>query len=168
MINARSPRYPEAFDATSIRPPYSEIDDVNLGDHVEVPPTQAYPHSLSERVSDFSCTPLLAVPTGSTSSSFASHVSAPLSGRLTLRTFTNFMPLSWTQRNDTLTAPPPVDDTQSVTPKQANGEPARRVFVSKEKQLEKLRIRLEREGMMKMKTSVHVRCKQCEDKTVIL
>jgi hypothetical protein len=78
------------------------------------------------------------------------------------------MPLSWTQRNDPLTAPPPVDDTQSVTPKQANGEPARRVFVSKETQLEKLRIRLEREGTMKMKTSVHACCKQCEDKTVIL
>ncbi|KAF8076021.1 hypothetical protein FPV67DRAFT_1664334 [Lyophyllum atratum] len=46
--------------------------------------------------------------------------------------------------------------------------PLKRGFVSKEKQLEKLRSRLEREGAMKMRTSVSVLCNNCDDGEVSL
>jgi hypothetical protein len=42
--------------------------------------------------------------------------------------------------------------------------PQKRAFVSKEKQLEKLRSRLEREGV----TNSYVYCKECDEEAVFL
>lgn len=88
--------------------------------------------------------------------------------------------MSWSQRNDvpSLAATASASSVEtakvndiargSIAPREVAGLPLKRAFVSKEKQLEKLRCRLEYEGTMKMRTSINVCCKKCDDDVVLL
>lgn len=160
------------------------MKNAQMPDHCNVDhniSTHAYPDSQDTDVSSSTSSTVhlpVASVGSSSSSSFTSIMSSPLAGRLSFQTFSNFIPIPWSYRSgisDAAAAPSPsiksvpvVDDKDNNVTSKSSGGPPKRVFVSKERQLEKLRIRLEREGTVKMKTSVHVCCKKCDGRTVSL
>jgi hypothetical protein len=94
-------------------------------------------------------------------------VSPPFSTRLTFQTFTSFIP--WSSRSTPVSAPPPTAVASSaqaevVTPssKRSGG------FVSREKQLRRLKARMDVEGAVAMKSCVHVHCKKCAGELVFI
>lgn len=157
------------------------MKSVDLSDHFSIrndistnasttTPTHAYPYIVQGRKLPSSSCPSIAPPPEAPSS-FSSIMSSPLSARISFQTLTNFIPISWSQRSNVpaslssgVDGAPKPDD---VTPRRAS-VPLKRGFVSKERQLEKLRSRLEREGTMKMRTSVSVCCNQCAGDVVAL
>lgn len=108
-----------------------------------------------------------------------SNASSPLSSRLSFQTITNFIPLSWASRSATSDIAPTsstapsmaihsaassVSDDTIVAPLKAGGVG----FVSREKQLRKLKARMELEGVVAMKSLVHVQCKKCNGELVFI
>ncbi|KAG6861198.1 hypothetical protein C0995_002825 [Termitomyces sp. Mi166 len=183
VMNTRfSPRSPEPHGSLAARYTHSEMKSIDLSsDHFDInttnafasttaiTPSQSYPRNYSS--SETSAAPSVEVPL-SLSSSFSSIVTSPLSSRISFPSFTNLIPLSWSQRN---IAPEvsadAVESTQKVDGVLASREvaqaqsviPSKRGFVSKEKQLEKLRCRMEQENLIKVRTSVSLWCKKCDD-----
>jgi len=126
-------------------------------------------------------TQLRSQDTSSQHSSFnqstVSSMPNPLAARLSFQTFTNFIPLPWASRG--ARTPPTLsstglssathsaassasDDTVVLPRKSAGG------FVSREKQLRKLRTRMEVEGVVAMKSRVQVQCKKCDGELVFI
>lgn len=115
-----------------------------------------------------------------TTPSFSSLMSAPIASRLSLQSFTSFIPLSWSGRStSTKTAVSaaaslclvPSSTSASLASTEASIEepmiqvPSKRGYVSREKQLDKLRCRLEKEGFMP--NAINVSCKKCENTLVV-
>ncbi|KAG5644924.1 hypothetical protein DXG03_007389 [Asterophora parasitica] len=187
VMNASSLRSSRDIHAAPLA--HSVMKSIDLSDHFGITsnlssastnttPTQTYPYSVPGRTPSSSRPPVTSPVAEATipSSSFSSIMTSPLSARLTFQTFTNFIPMSWSQVS---APPPPVDGesapkTRGILPptesasQQHAQTPSKRGFVSKEKQLEKLRSRLEREGTMKMKTSVTAWCDNCDEEAVAL
>lgn len=138
----------------------SEMKSVDLTDRSSSIPTHEYPVSYITTTS--TTTTITTTP-----SSFSSIMSSPLAGRLSFQTLTNLMPLSWTAVPAT---------SCEITTSIASGNAQRRErvqsavvstnYVSKEKQLEKLRSRLQRDGVT-MKTAI-ASCRKCTDEAVFL
>lgn len=131
-------------------------------------PTQTYPHSVRDL--PFSPPQAGSAPLQS-SSSFSALMSSPLSARLSFQTFTNLIPISWSQRASDAPSTRSFFDVASTSETSTTpvaSIPLKRSFVSKEKQLEKLRSRMKSEGMSKMRTSVSFWCNRCDDKGVTL
>lgn len=115
-------------------------------------------------------------------SSLSSILSAPLAARLSFQTFTNFIPMPWASKD----APVSSDLTSSdrcdagaitnqrqtmrmgMPPrKEAPSVPLKRGYVPRERQLAKLRLRMQREGTSGTGTSFDV-CKKCDDEVIFL
>ncbi|KAG5654643.1 hypothetical protein H0H81_009891 [Sphagnurus paluster] len=135
---------------------------------VTTTPTQTYPHSVRDL--PFSPPQAGSAPLQS-SSSFSALMSSPLSARLSFQTFTNFIPISWSQRASDAPSTRSFFDvasTSEISTTPVASIPLKRCFVSKEKQLEKLRNRMKSESMSKMRTSVSFWCNRCDEKGVTL
>ncbi|KAG6830628.1 hypothetical protein H0H92_015720 [Tricholoma furcatifolium] len=182
VMNARSLRSSDLHTSCFTGGEFSEMN-IDLSDHfsidtsnISIPTTattllQTYP-SISE---DFNSSIIpshspIPPPAQAPLSSFSSIMTSPLSARLSFQSFTNFIPLSWSQRSITPTVPATdaVEGVKKVDSVQAQPvDPAptslKRGFVSKEKQLERLRCRLERENPTKVRNSVSTLCKKCDD-----
>ena len=112
----------------------------------------------------------------SNTSSISSLVTSPISPRLTFQTFSKFIPLSWGVRSTPPAPPHPLermsfDDDQTVIASSvAPPSPPRKSgsFVSREKQLRKLKNRMEVEGAAIMKVSVNIQCKKCSGHDVCI
>lgn len=92
-------------------------------------------------------------------SSFSSYVTSP---KLLQRTFSSLMSRSWTVHDND-------DGVDLVTSSSFVGQPQKPVkpaYVSKEKQLERLRARMQREGLKSRLSSGM--CKKCDDDIVYL
>jgi len=153
------------------------MKSVDLSDHKTHIPGNDYPKADS-------CSPR--------SSSFSSIMSSPLSARLSFQKLTNFIPLPWSSTNSVGSAAAalclaPESSRSSSTTTNTNdnaeiglrpepGNVARvikdvsvvqkRGYVSKEKQLEKLRSRLQRDDAV-MTSTVDI-CRNCEDEAVFV
>jgi len=135
--------------------------------------TQTYPYLVQSCNLPSSSYSSAGPPPEAPSSSFS--IMAPFSARVSLQTLTNFIPIPWSQRRDapvpsysSVKSTPKIDDVLAAKEPAQQTVPLKRAFVSKEKQLEKLRSRLEREGTMKMRTSVSVWCNKCDRVAVSL
>jgi len=186
-MNARSIRRLSEVSTPSTTKPPSKMKSVNLFDHHITPTsstTDEYPppdHDISRSSH--------ALSVGLSTSSFSSIMSSPLSSRISFQTLTNFIPVSWSPRNRTKEHPSPLSITPNSSSSVVRSErapqggsllysgtpgrcpvdvPRKRSYVSKEKQLEKLRNRLERDGAIKTRTSFSVYCKKCDDEEVFL
>lgn len=179
-MNARSVlRSSEALATPSAAWPHPELKSADLSDcHPPHTPSREYP--VQDRV--IFCSAPAVTAESSTSSSFSSIISSPLSARISLQTLANFIPAAWSPRSQPVPLP---FITPNSSPSTADSEravesdprpyietqrvplvvPQKRGYVSKEKQLEKLRSRLEREGV---KISPYVHCKKCDDEAVFL
>jgi hypothetical protein len=178
----RSPETPPATRSAS------EMKSVDLSNdrnpHTPLPAT-IYEYPAQDCDISRSTPTASIIPPGSSTSSFASIMSSPLSTRISFQTLTNFIPAVWSPRNhvpETVASPclatrrlssePVPEDGPLLSSQEQTKEPVgvtwKRGYVSKEKQLEKLRSRLEREGAVRMRTSVYVCCKRCDDKGVFL
>lgn len=184
-MNARSLRRSSDIHATHSKRSGSEMKSIDLSDHfthhnISTTPIREYsvpqvrvPHSSPLTASAAPIAP---------SSSFSSIMSSPLSARLSFQTLTNFIPTSWATSmpgsapasstgNTAHGSQYPTCDSRSTLPL-LQAMPAvvsrKRDYVSKEKQLEKLRGRFEREGKMKLRTSVNICCRKCDDEAVFL
>lgn len=191
-MNARSVRRSsEISSAFSTARPPSEMMSVGLSDyHNPRTPVTIREYPVPDRDISRSSRSASAVPAGSSSSSsFSSIMSSPLSARISFQTFTNFIPVAWSPRNK-ITEPAasslvtPSSNSSIVSSERAPERgplfysgaqtrvpvdvPHKRGYVSKEKQLEKLRNWLEHDGGAKMRTSVSIFCKKCDDKEVFL
>ncbi|KAG6919315.1 hypothetical protein DXG01_007448 [Tephrocybe rancida] len=190
VMNARSLlRSPDLY-TTPAYSAHSEMKSVDLSDHFVInttsissstttTPSQQYPSTSQDRNVYF---PSSDAPAASpadaplvSSSSFSSMMTSPLSSRISLQSFTNFIPLSWSQRSIAPAAPIPnntesVQKASNVLPlrEAAPVTPLKRGFVSKEKQLDKLRCRLERENPVKVRTSVSISCRKCDDDDAVV
>ncbi|KAF9559180.1 hypothetical protein CPC08DRAFT_709084, partial [Agrocybe pediades] len=108
----------------------------------------------------------------SNTSSISSLVSSPISPRFMFKTFSKFIPLSWGARVSTSPAlPAPVEPMtfgkdKEVVPSPTLPLPGK--FVSREKQLRKLKTRMEVEGVMAMKASVNIKFRKCHGREVCL
>ncbi|KAF5387731.1 hypothetical protein D9615_000068 [Tricholomella constricta] len=164
VMNTRSLRR-SSPDIHAAPTAHSEMKSVDLSDHFGIhnnisastitTPTQAYPSSVQGRnLPSSSSRPSIAPSAGASlpSSPFSSIMSSPLSARISFQSLTNF-----------ILAP-----SEPAQPLHARTVPMKRSFVSREKQLEKLQSRLEREGAMNMRTSVSVWCNKCDDAAVAL
>jgi hypothetical protein len=184
-MNTRSVRRsPETPPTTR---PTSEMKSVGLsGDHntrTSLPATTLEYPAQDCDISRFT-PPASTTPPGSSTSSFSSIMSSPLTARISFQTLTNFIPAVWSSGNHVpesvtpscfatrrLSSGPALDDSLSSSCEQTRelvGVTSKRGYVSKEKQLEKLRGRLEQEGVVRMRTSVHFCCKKCDDEVVFL
>jgi len=106
-------------------------------------------------------------------SSFTSLMSSPITTRFS--TLTSFLPLSWSARSVAATAavsPHPVSEKERLSSEPLIEPPvvpaAKSVYVSREKQLQKLRLRVEREGKTQMPIAVKVHCRKCDGGIVLL
>lgn len=109
-----------------------------------------------------------ALSTGLSSTSFTSFIPSP---RLSFQTLTSFIASPWSQRKDANEGPANSSMSANKHDQATSAHfsaPKKNTFVRKETQLEKLRLRLEREDSLKMNASTHVACKQCDDKLVTL
>jgi hypothetical protein len=184
-MNARPLRRSSDIHATRSNRSGSEMKSIDLSDHsthhhISTTPIHEYPVPQG-RLPHSSSPPASAAPVAS-SSSFSSIMSSPLSARLTFQTLTNFIPLSWgpatrTASSDFSTGSNIHDSERSISGSHSTipslqampaDTPRKRGYVAKEKQLEKLKSRFEREGTMKMRTTVNVCCEKCDDKAVCL
>jgi len=166
------------------------MKSVDLFNHHNPPTTsmtREYPppdHNISPSHS------ISAVSARLSTSSFTSIMSSPLSSRISFQALTNFIPVSWSPRkhtnepaaplslitpssNSTIVmserAPQLSPPIYSRTPTRCPVDvPPKRNYVSKEKQLEKLRNQLERDRAIKTRTSFNVYCKKCYDEEVFL
>ncbi|KAH0587135.1 hypothetical protein H2248_005950 [Termitomyces sp. 'cryptogamus'] len=176
---------PEFHSSLAARKTHSEMKSIDLSsDHfvinttdisastTTITPSQSYPRNYSSPE-----TPAArSVEAPLSLSSFSSIMTSPLSSRILFPSFTNLISLSWSQRNIAPEASAVVVggtqkadsvlDSRGVA--QARSNPSKRGFVSKEKQLEKLRCRLEQENPAKVKSSISVWCKNCDDGQVVL
>jgi len=114
-----------------------------------------------------------------TNPSFSSLMSAPITSRLSLQSFTSLIPLSWSSRSTStkiatsavaaLCLSSGTNATSASTDVSIEAPvvevPSKRGYVSREKQLEKLRCRLEKEGFMT--NPINVSCKKCENTLVV-
>lgn len=147
---------------------------VDMSDHNTPIPTNEYPKADLYSPPGFS--------------SFSSIMSSPLSARLSFQTLTNFIPLSWSPSANpvgsavaTLCRIPESSSSSSSSSNDNKtellSEPGivarvikdvsvvqKRGYVSKEKQLEKLKGRLQRDGAV-MRSTVDI-CRNCEDEAV--
>ncbi|KAF9468843.1 hypothetical protein BDZ94DRAFT_1279379 [Collybia nuda] len=182
-MNACSLRRSSDIHAAYPKRSISEMKSVDLSDHfihhnISTTPIQEYPvsHDRPPHSSP------LAASVAPIATSFSSIMTSPLSGRLSFQTLTNFIPIPWSTSISGFTPASstgntahysqcPASDSLSTIPLlQAMPAviPHKRGYVSKEKQLEKLRGRFEREGSMKMRTFIDVCCQKCDDETVFL
>lgn len=153
-MNTRSSRRSSA-DATIAAPcpqSSSEIKSVAVYNSPDSVP-QPYPSVDSEK----------SIP--SAPSSFASIMSSPLAARLPFQAFSNFM--SWAPRS-TDAAPSSAPPRSVCPPEAARPISYKQVFVSREQQLWKLKLRMETEGSLVMRDSVQIHCKRCDDGLVLL
>ncbi|KAG6820171.1 hypothetical protein H0H93_004434 [Arthromyces matolae] len=134
-------------------------------------PSQTYPSISQNRNTSFAPRHPSEMPS-SLSSSISSIMTSPLSSRISFESFTNFIPFSWSQRNiasgaptthvsDSVQADDDVPSSREVFQAPAVA-PVKRGFVSKEKQLEKLRSRLKQENLAKADVSFSAGCKKCD------
>ena len=99
---------------------------------------------------------------------------SPISARISLQTLTNFIPFSWSSRakaapESSDPASGDFDDQNVVRPQpSAPRQSGERGFVSREKQLSKLKARIEAEGAVAMRTSVNTKCKKCSGQFVCI
>jgi hypothetical protein len=180
-MNTRSVRRSsKAPIPSSTTRPFSEMNSADLTARHNPTMTREYP----VQGHDIACSSRSTSPDkagSSTSSSFSSIMSSPLAARISIQTLTDFIPATWSfRRHNAESAASPSPDPRRLTLTMANSEHApergpfpvdvarNRGYVSKEKQLEKLRSRLERDGTLKLKTSVNVCCKKCDDEVVFL
>jgi len=154
----------------------SKMNSVDLSDDSSTPNdispssnTASFPHTYHPYTAQYhkplspSCSPQ--AENSSVITSISSIISSPLSTRISLRTFTNLVPVSWSQSVPT----PSLSTGKNVRVPRGPGQHfLKRNFVSREKQLEKLRNRLEHENPSKLKTSVSVRCSRCDDEVLTL
>jgi hypothetical protein len=193
-MNARSVRrLSKVSTAPSAARPPSEMKSVDLPDYhnPRTPSSTIREYPVPDRDISRSSRSASAVPAGSSSSSsFSSIMSSPLSARISFQTFTNFIPVAWSPRNQitepaaSLSVVTPGSNSSVVSSERAPecgplfysgaqtrvpvNVPRKRGYVSKEKQLAKLRNWLEHDGGAKMRTSVSIFCKKCDDKEVFL
>ncbi|TFK43312.1 hypothetical protein BDQ12DRAFT_731347 [Crucibulum laeve] len=171
-MNTRSllRRSPNCSSATSHQT--SEMKSVDLTHDSPTQRTYEHPHSQDSPISS-------AIPA---TSSFSSLMSSPLSARLSLQTFTNFIPMAWHPIANSaagsaasmaaslcLNAGNEYDTDNKVSkPSRAMASESRvRGFVSRQKQLDKLRYRLETEGSL-ITRDVGIHCKKCDGALVML
>lgn len=131
---------------------FSEIKSVAVYDYPDSVP-QPYPSVDSEK------------SIRSAPSSFSSIMSSPLAARLPFQAFSNFM--SWAPRytDAAISSAPSRSDRQPEAPRPISHK---QVFVSREQQLRKLKLRMETEGSLVMRDSVQIHCKRCDDGLVLL
>lgn len=190
-INPRSIRrsFEVSTPPSTTRSP-SEMKSVDLINRHNPPiSSTTYEHPPSAHDVSRSSHSVSAVSAGLSASSFSSIVSSPLSSRISFQTLTNFIPVSWSPRLRTKeSAAPPSLIAPSSNSSIASSEhaqqlgplfysrtptrcpvdvPQKRSYVSKEKQLEKLRNLLECNGAIKT-TSFGIYCKKCDDEEVCL
>ncbi|KAG6899384.1 hypothetical protein C0993_010683, partial [Termitomyces sp. T159_Od127] len=177
-----SPRSIQPHGAHIARNPPTEMKSIDLSlDHFVInatnisasttttpTPPQLYPHDCSS--TETPAAPSVEAPLSI--SSFSSIMTSPLSSRISFPSFTNLIPLSWSQRKVALEASNDVvENTQKVDGALASREvtqahsitPSKRGFVTKERQLEKLRCRMERENPAKARSSISFSCKKCDN-----
>lgn len=160
-MNPRSPRRSSAA---------TEMKSVDLSDHtpnhcISTTTTHEYPSPNNSGVA-FSASPT-SIPPTTAPSSFSSLISSsPLSGRLSFQTLSNFIPTSWTPKSDVPRSS--LSSVDVIAAPAAIDISAKHNYVSKEKQLAKLRCRLEREGTLRTGTLIDVCCRNCADETVFL
>lgn len=145
-MNARSSR--RSSDDATISAPCSQSSSEMKSVAVYNSVPQPYPSVDSESL----------IPSAPSSSS--SIMSSPLAARLSFQAFSNFM--SWAPRH--------TDAAPSSAPSRSVCQPIshKQVFVSREQQLRKLKIRMETEGSLVMRDSVQIHCKRCDDGLVLL
>lgn len=186
-MNASSVRRSSEVPPPSTARPPSEMKSMDpsahhIADHIPNTTTCEYP--VQDRNISPSSHSTSAVPAGSSNfSSFSSIMSSPLSARLSFQTLTNFIPVAWSPRSHNMESPASLSHVTSSsehapergTPfysgthaRRPMDVPRKRGYVSKEKQLEKLRNLLECDGVEKMRTSVNVHCKRCDEEVVFL
>jgi hypothetical protein len=183
-MNARSVRRSSKLPTAPSTAGPSEMNSVDLTAHYNPPTLSTTTREYPVQGRDISHSHRSASPVhagSSTSSSFSSIMSSPLSTRISFQTLTNFIPVSWSPRNHNVE--PAASSSlvsRSLNSSIVSNERApehcclpvdvlrKRGYVSKEKQLEKLRSRLERDGASKMRTSVSLYCKKCDDEMVFL
>ncbi|GLB33449.1 hypothetical protein LshimejAT787_0103330 [Lyophyllum shimeji] len=184
VMNAHSlPRSSDIHAARAGPGAHPQMKSIDFSDHSSIPNnisasvsttthSQAYPYPFQDR--NIPSSSSVATQPEASPSSFS--IMSPFSARVSLQTLTNFIPISWSHRSDA-----PVSSSSCAgsalevdgvrAPSEAAAKqsvPLKRAFVSKEKQLEKLRSRLERQGTLKMRTSVSVPCRRCDDEVVAL
>jgi hypothetical protein len=128
-------------------------------------------------IQDPNVSPISATPAGSM---FSSIISSPLTGRISFQTLTNFIPIPWSPRTPLAESATSSLATTSSSSSSVSDEipsssrtqfwssaviPQKRGYVSKEKQLEKLRSRLD---VVKISAAVDVRCERCDGQAVSL
>ena len=99
---------------------------------------------------------------------------SPSPTRLSFQTLTNFV--SWPSRNRSISVslPSTIMPESSPSPSRSASSRPEKIpenkeqFVSREKQLWRLKNRVEMEGVDVMKSSVHVQCKKCAGELVFL
>jgi hypothetical protein len=104
-------------------------------------------------------------PTHTSSSVLSSSSSTT---RLSFQTLTNLVP--WPSRNRPPTTPrsPPISPNGAASPTLAAFSLNQGGFVSREKQLRKLQMRMQLEGMAGGKSCVHVQCKKCSGEVALI
>jgi hypothetical protein len=152
-MNTRSSR--RSSDDTTLAVPCSqsspEMKSVEVYNSPDSVP-QPYPSVDSEKY----------IP--SAPSSFSSIISSPLAARLPFQAFSNFM--SWGPRY-TDAAPSSAPSRPVCQPEAAHPISHKQVFVSREQQLRKLKLRMETEGSLVMRDSVQIHCKRCDEGLVL-
>ncbi|KAF5357652.1 hypothetical protein D9758_007447 [Tetrapyrgos nigripes] len=174
MTNTRSPRYTDEDDfsnnndnqssvtlqaastsSTRVSSPSapSSMMKASASSNAVMPRSPAHEYPVHEDASSPSSAPF---------SSFSSYVTSP---KLLQKTFSNFMPRSWTA-HDNVNNDDACDDDHLATSSsfvgQLYSQPQKSVkptYVSKEKQMERLRARMQREGLKL--SSFSDMCKKC-------
>jgi len=117
------------------------------------------------------------VSSNTSSSSLSSVISSPLSGRLSFQTLTNFIPLSWSSRvnEESRTAAPShsyraTDSASDHTVVPVDVMPPRRAgaYASREKQLRRLKARMEAERVVATTGFTNGLCRRCDRDLVLI
>lgn len=166
-MNTTLRRFPDELTGTTSFKA-SPMKSVDLSDPSRDNPDVEYPSSLEPGFNHvFS-------PSASTSisSSITSIMTSPITSRISLQSFSSYMPLSWSSpspRAPSSICVVPESSSSSVSNASSDGDEAMhpRGYVSKEAQLEKLKTRLLRERAM-LRNPPFDACKRCDDEAVYL